>query len=144
MSVRLSSEEIQYIHIFESITGTIAKDCIIIPDADWIIFLVNPGQVGIAVGKDGKNIRQLKSLLKKNIEVVEFSYDLKQFTKNCFRGVRILDVKLEEVNSKRIVRVIVRPEDKGLAIGRHKRNLTRARLLLRRHFKIDDVVVSSE
>ncbi len=141
MSVKLSSEELQYIHLFESITGTIARDCIIIPEADWIIFLVNPGQVGVAVGKD---IRQLKNLLKKNIEVVEFSPNLERFTRNCFRGVRIIDIKVEENNSKKLVRVIVRPEDKGLAIGRHKRNLIRARVLLKRHFKIDDVVVSSE
>lgn len=145
MSIRLSSEEIQYIHLFESITGAAAKDCIIIPEEDRIIFLVYPGHIGVAIGREGKNIRQLKSLLKKNIEIVEFSQNLRRFVQNCFRTVKILDINIETDNSgtKKFLKVTVRPEDKGLAIGKNKRNLTRAKILLKRHFKIDDVIITS-
>jgi len=35
----------------------------------------------------------------------------------------------------------VHPEDKGLAIGRGGRNISRARILAKRYFDIDNVII---
>jgi len=41
----------RYIALFESISGASVKDCIVDEVEQRAIFVVNPGQVGVAIGK---------------------------------------------------------------------------------------------
>jgi len=142
MNVKLTTEEMQYISLFESITGASARDCVIDDTANRLIFLVNPGQIGLAIGRDGKNIRQLRNLLKKTIEVIEYAPSLNTFIKNCFRFAKIKQIRLEEnKDGRKILYVTVAPHQRGLAIGKNKRNITRAKILAKRHFDIDDIIL---
>ena len=52
-NIKLTSDEMQYIAIFESITGATTRDCVYDEHMNRLIFLVKPGEVGIAVGKNG-------------------------------------------------------------------------------------------
>ena len=54
--IRLTSREMRYIALFESITGANVKDCIIDDELNRIIFVVKQGDIGAAIGKGGKNI----------------------------------------------------------------------------------------
>jgi len=63
MTVKLDTEGIRCIGVFESLTGAGVKDCIM--DNDRVIMVVKKGDMGLAIGKGGSNINKVKKLLKK-------------------------------------------------------------------------------
>jgi len=82
--VKLTTEGIKYIALFESLTGAVTKDCVIDEDNDRVIFVVKKGDVGLAIGKRGVNIARVKKTIGKNVEVIEHSDDPVEFIKNLF------------------------------------------------------------
>ncbi len=93
--IKLTSEEMKYMALFESTTGATTQDCVIDEKLGRIIFVAKPGDMGLAIGKGGKNINQLE----------------------------------------------VDPQDKAIAIGKNGRTIDKTRLLVKRYFDIDHVVV---
>ncbi|MEM0044198.1 MAG: NusA-like transcription termination signal-binding factor [Sulfolobales archaeon] len=139
--IKLTIEEMRYMSLFQDLTGTTVRDCIIDNDNNTIVFIVKEGEGGLAVGKGGSNIKMARKLLGKNVEVVEYSEDFEQFVKNIFMPARIASIRKVQQGGRNILYVNVHPEDKGLAIGRGGRNIHRARLILKRYYDIDNVIV---
>jgi len=54
--IKFTSLEMRFIALFQSITGATVKDCIVDSDLNRIIFVVKEGNIGMAIGKRGKNI----------------------------------------------------------------------------------------
>ncbi len=141
--IKLTAEEMRYIALFQDLTRASVKDCIIDENENRIIFLVKPGDMGLAIGKNGINIKRLKRLLGRNIEVVEWADNIEQLAKNALAPARVLNVKvLTTPSGKKKVLVTVDPQDKGVAIGKAGRNVARARMILKRYFEIDSVIVT--
>ncbi len=61
----------RYIALFESISGASVKDCIVDEIEQRAIFIVNQGQVGVAIGKGGRNIHTLERMTGKKHEIIE-------------------------------------------------------------------------
>ena len=141
--IRLGAEEMRYISLFQDLTGAIVKDCIIDEEGNRVIFLVRPGDMGIAIGKNGINIKRLTRLIGRNIEVVEYADSVEDLARNALAPARVKGVKVITTPvGKRVVYVSVEPKDKGIAIGRGGKNVNRARLILSRYYDIDSVVIS--
>lgn len=139
--IKLGGNEIRFISLFESITGAVARDCII--DEERIIFIVKPGAIGLAIGKKGINIKRVRDFLQKPIEVVEFAQDPGEFIKNTLAPARIKLISVtERRDGKKVAMVTVNEADRGIAIGKNGKNVARARLLARRHYNIEDVIIS--
>ncbi len=140
--IKLTELEMQYITLLQGMTGTTVMDCVIDDDRDRVIYLVKQGQVGIAVGKNGVNVKSLRKLLKKDIEIIEYAETLEQLVKNSLFPARVLSMRVKKTaDGRKIVVVKVPPEDKGLAIGRGGRNISRARILAKRYFNVDSVII---
>ncbi len=60
--IKFTCDEMRYIALFESISGASVKDCIIDEEQGRAIFIVNQGQVGVAIGKGGRNIHTLERM----------------------------------------------------------------------------------
>ena len=60
--IKITCDEMRYIALFESISGASVKDCIIDEEQERAIFIVNQGQVGVAIGKGGRNIHTLERM----------------------------------------------------------------------------------
>ena len=71
--IRLRSDEMRYIALFENVTGAVATDCIIDDERQRVILIVKPGDVGLAIGKHGSRIKLLKRMIRKDIEIVEYA-----------------------------------------------------------------------
>jgi N utilization substance protein A len=133
----------QYISLFESVTGATVKDCIIDDKSDRIIFLIKAGDLGLAIGKHGSHINLLRNMTKKNVEVIEHAEDPAILIKNALAPARVKDVRItERTDGKKVAFVVVEPRDKGIAIGKNGRTAERTRFLAKRYFEIDHVIIA--
>jgi N utilization substance protein A len=131
-----------YISLFESVTGAVTKDCIIDENNDRIIFIVRQGDMGLAIGKGGINVKRLKNILNKNIEVVEYAEDPETLIKHALAPARVKSVKIMKTpDGQKTAYVTVEPQDKGIAIGKDGKNILKAKLIAKRYFDIEKIVM---
>ena len=140
MTLRLSTDDIRFINVFESYTGAKVRDCIT-TDAEKIIVVVEKGQMGLAIGRGGSNIKRLRRILRKEVEVVEHSPDLREFIENVLRPICVRGVKIVERDGKKCVYVAFPSKEKGIAIGKNGQRIKKLKLLLKRNQDIDDVII---
>lgn len=141
--IRFTGTEMRYIALFESITGANVKDCIIDEDVNRIIFVVKEGEIGVAIGRQGKNIHLLEKMTGKRHEIIEHSENPAQFIKNALRPARVMEIRItERPDGKSIAVVSVNPRDKGVAIGKNGKNAERIRFLAKRYFQIQNVSIT--
>ncbi|TRM80782.1 NusA-like transcription termination signal-binding factor, partial [Sulfolobus sp. F3] len=97
--------------------------------------------MGMAIGKGGVNVKKLRKIIGKDIEIVAYSDNLEELVKNLMSPARVKSIKIINSNSRKSVYITVDPQDKGLAIGKNGRNVVRAKLILKRYMDIDNVVI---
>jgi NusA family KH domain protein, archaeal len=139
--VKLTTEGIRYIALFESLTRAVARDCYIDDENDRVIFVVKKGDMGLAIGKNGNNINRVKRSIGKHIEIVEFSDDVEEFIANALQPVSVKKVQVVTKESKKLAYVEVTSKDRGIAIGKNGRNIQKAKVLAQRHFGLEDVII---
>lgn len=140
--VVLNEQSLQLMAQFEELTGAGSRDCIVDDQNERLIFVINPGDMGRAIGKKGATIKSVSDTLGKRIEVVEYSSDPAQFLKNCFLPAKVLDVDIREDGEDeegRVAYVDIQEEDRGLAIGKAGKNIIKAKQLALRQHDIADV-----
>lgn len=139
-SIKLTSEELELMQIFQQASGATARDCIIDTKMDRIIFVVNKGEMGLAIGRAGANVKNIQGAVGKPVELVEHSNDPKEFIKNSLDPKLVSDVRLtERPDGRKVATVVVDEKKKGALLGRDGRNAERARLLAKRYFEISNI-----
>jgi N utilization substance protein A len=106
-----------------------------------LIFVINPGDMGLAIGKKGASIKKASEVMGKKIEVVEYNNNVEQFIKNCFLPAQVTSLLFEGEPGEQSVQVEVRDEDRGIAIGKDGKNIFKAKKLAQRHYDIADVQI---
>ena len=143
--IKLTSDELRLISLFQSITGATARDCVVDDKMERVIFIVNKGQMGLAIGKGGTTIRQLQNVVGKKVELVEYSDDPSEFIRNILNSDMINEIRINDrIDGTRQAVVIVDAKKKGVVVGREGRNAEKARLLAKRYFQISNVLIMSE
>jgi len=142
--IKLTPDELRLISLFQSITSASARDCIVDDKMERVIFIVNKGHMGLAIGKGGATIKQLQNVVAKKVELVEYSDNASEFIRNILNSEMVNDIKINERSdgSKQAV-VFVDPKRKGVVVGREGRNAEKARLLAKRYFQISNVLIVS-
>lgn len=127
---------IQHMNLFEKITHSKLKDCIVADSL--IVFIVEPNEMAKAIGKHGSTVKTLENTFKKKIKIVEFSPEAKSFIKNLVTPLRIADIVEEEGTF-----IIIPPDVKtrGLLIGRNASILRSNEAIVKRHFEIKELKV---
>lgn len=126
---------------FEKLTGAGSRDCIIDERNNRVIFVINPGEMGLAIGKSGASIKKAMEVMGRRIEVVEYAQNPEQFIKNCFLPAKVISVVFSGEGEKQVAQVEVREEDRGLAIGKDGKNIFKAKKLAQRQHNIADVLL---
>ena len=143
-AIKLTTDQIRLISLFQKITKTTARDCLDDEKQNKIIFVVNEGKMGLAIGKGGSNIKSLQNILKRNVELVEYFEEPTKFLKNILNPKLINEVKIDiKQDGSSQATIIVEQGKKGLVVGREGRNAERARLLAKRYFDISSVLIVS-
>jgi N utilization substance protein A len=141
--IKISLAEMKTMRLFEGVTKISPKDCVIDKDFDRVIFIVRKGTIGRAVGRNGSNIKKLKQKLGKDVDLVENDESPERFIKNSLMPAKIQDVSIvKKRDGDKLAFAEVNRKDKGLAIGKDGRNIHRARLLAKRYFDIENVILS--
>ena len=144
-SIKLTMDQMRKISLFQKITKVTPRDCLDDEKQDRLIFVVNEGKMGLAIGKNGSNIKSLQNLLKRNIELVEYYNDPIKFLKNMLNAKLINEVKINtRPDGSPQAIVLVNPNNKGLVVGRAGRNAEKARLLAKRYFDITNVLINNQ
>lgn len=141
--IRLTEEEIRYATLFESITGITPIDVVLDNEYSRIIFVVQKNQAALAVGRGGSNVKMLKQILGKDVEIVEGGDTPEELIKNSLYPAKVIMVKITKSPSgSKVAITTVAPEDKGIAIGKNGRNIARARILAKRYYDIDKIILA--
>ncbi|MEM2530591.1 MAG: NusA-like transcription termination signal-binding factor, partial [Candidatus Bathyarchaeia archaeon] len=77
----------------------------------------------------------------KQIELVEYSDTPEKLIRNSLSPANVKEIRLTEKSDKKIAVVEVDPKDKSIAIGKNGRNIEKTRMLAKRYFQIDHVII---
>lgn len=127
----------KFMSLFESITKASLKDCI--NQDSMIVYIVQPNEIGKAIGSKGANVRRLENIIKKKVKIVEFAPEPVNFIKNLIYPLQVKEIKEEDG-----VFTLVPPDLKtrGLLIGRNASFLRAYEAIVKRYFEVKELKVT--
>ncbi len=132
----IDSESLQLMNEFEQRTGAALAD--IIRDGDNVLFVVQEGQIGKAIGRNGSTLARLREVMKtKNVDVIEDCADKRAVIEKTLRGAVIRSVS--ETDGR--IAIYVDPTTRGIAIGKNGVNIKKLKLYLKKKFGIQDAKI---
>jgi N utilization substance protein A len=143
--IKLSSDELSLMSMFQGMTGATAKDCIIDEKRNRVIFVVAKGQMGLAIGRDGSSVKKIERAVRRPVEVVEWADDIDGLVKNALGAKYVQEVRVSDrLDGTKGVVVVVDSRKKGAVLGLGGRNAEKVRILARRYFEISNLQITSE
>ena len=140
--IKLSSEQLGLISIFQNMSGATVRDCIVDEKLGRLIFIVSRGQMGLAIGKKGATIQNIERVVKKPVEVVEWSDDPAEMIRNSLDPRFVVEVRISDrLDGTKGASVVVDPRKKGAVLGRGGRNAEKARLIAKKYFDIGNLQI---
>ncbi len=129
VSVKLDQRLLGYLISFENVTRAHVRD-LFVRDG-LVVFVVEQGDGGKAIGRRGSMIKKLVRLFRKKIKVIELSSDVTQFIINVIEPVHADQI---EVEGKVVVLSVRDIMVKGKLIGRNGRNIALLKELVEKYF----------
>ena len=136
--IRLNSDEIKLIALFESMTKASVKDCI--QGEDFMGFIVGEGDMGLAIGKKGSNVERVRNSLGKPVFVVEYSETPEGMVKNLFHPVEIKRLTLGS-GENNTATILVSRNDRGKVIGPGGVKIRFAKAVLKRYWDVGNIMI---
>ena len=121
---KYNAESLRYMTLFSRITRIMPLECFLANK--HVVFILRKGTAARAIGKEGKNIKQIKNSLKKEIKVVEQASSVEKLVENYLFPIRPRKVELEEDDDNNKIVVItfrIRGERQTL-LGNNKQGLS--------------------
>lgn len=129
-TIKLETETIRTIAAFEKVTRVHAKDCLIAENS--VYFLVNKDKIGMAVGKGGIVIKEMRRILGKPVRVFGYSENPEDMINSVAPAISI---KIEDD----CMTVTIQPKDRVMVIGKNGETIRAVRELLKRHYNINNL-----
>jgi len=130
VKIKYTSELMGLMAIFQQVTRAKLKDCFFDSNS-LLIFVVEPNELGKAIGKKAVNIKRLEKSFNKKIKIIEYNSDVQIFIRNLIYPLRVKEVQLEENVAT------LEPNDsktRGYLIGRAASNLRNYEGIVKRYF----------
>jgi len=136
LTIKYDLKLMKTIMLFENITTAKVKDCVDVET--MLIFIVEPLEMGKAIGKKGSNVRKIENLFKRKIKIVEFSSEKTKFLANLLHPATGFEIADEGEIIK------IRANDlktRGYIIGRNATNLRMLEDIVRRYYEVKEIKV---
>jgi N utilization substance protein A len=145
MERNIGFKERRYIEELRILTRSTALDCVIDDRFDRVIYVIRQGDMGLAIGKKGDNIKRLQNVLGKRIEMVEFADDPDTFITNIFKPAEVVGIE-RGADASPVNVLVSKKSDLGIAIGKGGCNIEKARIICRRFYgtEIGEVLLAPE
>jgi NusA-like KH domain protein len=131
----------QAMTLFENITHAKVKDYFEDPVQGRLVFIVLPGELWKALGKESSNVKRLENAFKKKIKIVEFSDDILKFISNMAHPLKVKNVSRDETDNEIVIVDGGDMQTRGLLIGRNAKNLRNLEKNVRRFFEVKEIKV---
>ena len=138
MTVVITDEARRYLGVFEDVTGTPGRDCVVDEEFDRLLIVVAPEDMAEAIGPGGQHIQRFEERVGTGVSLVEYADEPEAFVANALEPAAVYHVTLSE-NDDLVAYAEVDSADRGAAIGAGGENIAAARLLAKRHFGIDEI-----
>lgn len=150
-NTKFTADELALMSLFESITGVGALDCII--DDDRVTFLIHENDFpmllrfafSFASAKRrsfGVVLDELSKIMKRRVDIVKFSHDIKQFIINFFSLAKSESVKIiSRPDGYKYAIINVNPRRRGAVIGRRGYRAKQGRELTKRYFDLQTIYI---
>lgn len=144
MVIKLDTNSLKLMTLFETITRANLQDYFEVEGIKY--FVVQKGEIGKAIGRQGANIRRLQDIMKCSIKIVEHSDDILEFIKNLIYPLKLYsaEVKQENRDNKNVDVVYLEAVDiktRGLIIGRNASSLRNLEKAIQRYFDVKEIKV---
>src|SRR3989338_6086380 len=125
--IRYDNALIKLMSFFESATKAKLKDCFVDQNG-LLVFVVEPAQFGLAVGRNGSNVKRVEAAIKKKIKIVEFSDDIASFVASLIQPLKAKSMEF----AGGVLTIEPEPSSRGYIIGRAGKNLRNYVSIIRR------------
>ena len=138
MGFTISQQSLDWMGVFEKKTHAAVKDAFE-DNAGTLTFIVLPGNLFKALGKNAENIRRLERLFKRKVRVIEYAENIEDFVLNVVYPNKC------DVNIKGDVVTLVPHSLKmrGNLIGRAAAHLRNTEMIVQRYFPIRRMIVTN-
>lgn len=136
MRVKLDQETLGWAGYLERVTHAKVRDCF--KDEGTVYFVVAPGEMGKAIGREGRTIKRIQEELRRPVRVFEYRSTPVELVRNLVYPLKVAEI----VEEKGVV--FIKDEDKktkGLLIGRDGRQLSFINKAVQRFFDVEVKVV---
>jgi len=121
----------RYLNLFEKITNVRTKNCFFYNNQ--IIFAVHPALISKVIGEQGRNVKQLVSILGKKIKIVALPKNIQEAEKFISDVVSPITFKTLEITEKEII-ISASKDTKASLIGRNKVRLEELKKIVEEYF----------
>ncbi len=133
MPIKFQTDSLRAIAAFQNVTGVDAKDCLVTDSS--VFFLVDPGGLGRAIGRNGSSIKELRRVFGKPVKIFEYSDTPEGLIKNMIPGANNIEIGEDDV------KVSIPVENRSEVIGRGGKNIKAIKEFLSRHFNIKRLIL---
>lgn len=143
MKFVIDNDTFRYLNAFGTLTGVSAIDCF--EGKDEIIYVVEAGKIGVAVGKGGVNIKKVERLLNRRIRLVEYSSDPMTFMRNVLYPIKVPNLYISTKSSgDKVMNIRADVRLKKALMRDGKKMYKLLSMLIGRHFPAYKVEVTNE
>lgn len=131
-------ELLKLINFFEEFTGASVKDAFFDTN-EKLTFVVEPGNIGKAVGKGASKLKKVEEKLNQRIRVAEYSDKKLELIRSLVAPLTLVEIREDEDGV-----VYMEGKDEkttGLLIGKQARNLRNLEEMVRRYMPVKEIRV---
>jgi len=139
MTISLTDEARRAIALAEDVADVTVRDCVFDDDHDRVVFVVAAGEIGKAIGRDGRTVDRIEERIGRDVTLVEDAPTPEDFVANTLAPAAVHAVTIEDGADGPVAHAEVDERDIGTAIGTDGRRIELARELAARHFDLDDI-----